>query len=176
MDIRNIDLGKLCIVHYPDPVLRKVAEPIEEIGPEVADLAERMIELKIASDGIGLAAPQVGLPLRLVVACLNGDRDDVLVLINPELGDFQGSTDMEEGCLSLPGIRANVRRPTACSMAALDLSGNRIFIDAVDLPARVLQHETDHLDGKLFIDRLNTVSRFACRRGLKQLERDYSGE
>ena len=175
MDIKNIDLGKLRILRYPDPVLRKVAEPIEQIGPEVAALAERMIELEIGNDGIGLAATQVGVPLRLIVACLNGSRDDIHVLINPELGDFQGSTDMEEGCLSLPGIRANVRRSTACSMTALDLNGNRIFMDAVDLPARVLQHETDHLDGKLFIDRLSTLSRLACRRVLRQLERDYRG-
>lgn len=175
MDLKKIDPASLAIRHYPDPVLRQVARPVDEVGSAVRNIAERMIELMVQADGIGLAAPQVGLPLRLLVFSLSGKAEDVHVLINPELCHPQGSSEMEEGCLSLPGIRAKVRRAAVCTVWALDLEGNRFVMDTVDLAATVVQHEMDHLDGVLFIDRLKTVSRMACRRGLKQLEREYVG-
>jgi len=167
------DSNHLHLRHYPDPVLRQTAKPIVNIDSRIASLTEWMGDLMIKSSGIGLAAPQIGLPLRLFVFSLTGKPEDVQVVINPELTNFQGTSEIEEGCLSLPGVRAKVRRPAACTVTALNLDGNQFVLDAVDLAATVVQHETDHLDGTLFIDRLNTVSRLACRKPIKQLEREY---
>jgi peptide deformylase len=132
-----------------------------------------MIDVMIEEDGVGLAAPQIGLSIQLVVISLSGKRENAEVFVNPELSNFQGSAEIEEGCLSVPGVRASVRRAGICTVDAQDLEGNRFTMDAVDLAAIVLQHETDHLNGVLFIDRLSTISRIACRRGIKQLEADY---
>ena len=176
MGLNSIDLRKLRIRHYPDPVLRRVAQPVTEIGPELAALAERMIDLMVEADGVGLAAPQVGVPLRLIVVSLTGSRDDAEVLVNPELSDLQGVAEVEEGCLSVPGIHAKVRRATACTVHAQSLERECFVLEAVDLAARAVQHETDHLDGKLFIDRLGTVGKMACRKAVKQLEREFADE
>ena len=170
-----IDFNNLHIITYPDPILARKAEPITEITPEIVNLAERMVDIMVRASGIGLAAPQVGVLLRLFVFSISGKRDDAEVIINPQLSKLHGQSEMEEGCLSLPGVRSKVRRSASCSVKALDLDGNEFVMDAVDMAATVFQHETDHLDGTLFIDRLNTVSRLACRRALKQLERDYNG-
>jgi len=132
-----------------------------------------MIDLMIESSGIGLAAPQVGISLRLIVMSFTGKAQDAEILLNPEINNLHGWSEMEEGCLSIPDVRAKVRRPAACTVNALDIDGNSFRIDAVELAATVIQHETDHLNGILFIDRLNTIARMACRRGLKQLESDY---
>ena len=171
INLENLD--KLRIVTYPAPILAMVAESVREITPEIMGLAERMADLMVNSEGIGLAAPQVGVSLRVIVVSVTGKREDVEVFINPELTNFNGSSEMEEGCLSIPGVRAKVRRAAACTMRALDIEGDEIIIDAVNLTATVFQHETDHLNGILFIERLNTISRMACRRGIKQLEEDY---
>lgn len=173
MQQNHFDIDALRIRHYPDPVLRAPAETINHITPELSDLAEKMVRLMLQADGIGLAAPQVGLSIRLVVVNLTGKPEEAHVLINPELSDFEGWQEGEEGCLSLPGIRGKVRRHAACNVKASDLDGNEFVMDVVDLPATVLQHETDHLNGVLFIDRLNAVSRLACRKGLKMLESSY---
>jgi peptide deformylase len=169
----NPDLNQLHLRCYPDPVLRDKAQPVENVNSEIAALADLMADIMVKSSGIGLAAPQVGLPLRLIVISLTGKREDVEVLINPVLSDFQGLSEIEEGCLSVPGVRAKVRRPAACAVTALNLDGNQFVMDAVDLAATVVQHEYDHLEGTLFIDRLNAVSRLSCRKTLKQLERDF---
>ena len=158
---------------YPDDVLRQVAEPIEEIGPDIAELSQRMTDLMLESCGIGLAGPQVGVGKRIIIVSLNDGRNSTEVLINPELTGFQGNDEFEEGCLSIPGVRAKVRRPAGCSVTALNLDGSRFVLDAVDLTARVLQHEVDHLNGVLFTDRLSSIGRLACRRGLRQLEREH---
>ena len=171
-----MDLESLRIRHYPDAILRQVAEPVGEVGAEIADLAERMIDMMLEADGIGLAAPQVGVSLRLIVVCPTGQRDEAEVLVNPQLGNFQGTAETEEGCLSVPGLRAKVRRAAACAVTALDLEGNRFVMEATNLTATVVQHETDHLNGTLFIDRINTVSKISCRKALKQLEREFEGQ
>ena len=165
---------KLALVCYPDPVLAKPAESIGEITTEIADLAQEMIDLMIKSAGVGLAAPQVGVSIRLFVMSVTGKHEDAQVLINPELSNFDGTSELEEGCLSVPEVRAKVRRSATCTVTATDLHGNRIVMDVMELAATIVQHETDHLDGKLFIDRLNTLSRMACRRALKQLKTDYA--
>jgi len=174
-DTGNIDLRKLRICHYPDPVLRGSAQPMVKIDDGTAALAERMIELMLEANGIGLAGPQVGLPWRIFVARLASDGEQMEVLINPVLSNFQGTCEFEEGCLSIPTVRAKLRRAAACTVTALNLEGNRFVIDVVDLAARTVQHETDHLDGILFIDRLSTVAKIGCRRVLKRLEREYGG-
>ncbi|OPZ99255.1 MAG: Peptide deformylase [Planctomycetes bacterium ADurb.Bin412] len=173
MLIENMKLDKLYIRHYPDPILRQKAENLTEIGDTIAALAERMTEIMVKAGGIGLAATQVGVPLRMFIFSLTAKPEDVQVIINPELKNFQGVSEIEEGCLSLPDVRAKVRRPAACTLTARDLDGNEFTMDAVDMAATVIQHETDHLDGKLFIDRLSTISRFACRRGIRQLEEEF---
>jgi len=165
---------KLQIICYPDPALAKQTQPIEKITTETIDLAQKMIDLMIDSAGVGLAAPQVGILLRLFVMSTTGKHEDAQVLINPELSNFDGTSELEEGCLSVPEVRAKVRRSATCTVTATDLQGNRTVMDVRELAATIVQHETDHLDGKLFIDHLNTLSRMACRRTLKQLEADYA--
>jgi len=174
MILNDFNIGQLGIINYPDPRLRERAKPVERINSEIEALAERMTELMIESQGIGLTATQLGIPLQVVTISLTGKRDDVEVFINPQLGGFEGVTEMDEGCLSLPGIRGMVPRAAVCQVTALDLEGNHFCMDMVDLAATVIQHETDHLQGKLFIDRLSTISLMSCRKGLKQLEQEFN--
>lgn len=169
----RVNFNNLTIHKYPDPVLRQVARPVEEITSEIVEVVERMTDLMLESSGIGLAAPQVGMPLRIILMSATGKRENLEVFVNPQLSGFEGISEIEEGCLSLPGLRVKVRRPASCTVSALDLEGNNFVLDVVELPAIILQHENDHLDGMLFIDRLNTVSRLVCRRTLKQMEREY---
>jgi peptide deformylase len=173
MFIENIHSEKLYIHHYPDPILRQKAEPVVEVNDQIIALAEKMIEIMVGASGVGLAAPQVGVPLRLFVFSLTGKADNAQVIINPALSNFQGWSESEEGCLSIPDVRSKVRRSAVCKVEALDLEGNEFVIDAVDFAATVVQHETDHLDGALFIDRISTISRLACRKSIRQLEREY---
>ena len=168
-----MDINKLKIIFYPDPVLTKVAKAVEKITPETAELAQKMIELMVAARGIGLAAPQVGIGLRLFVISLASEVQDAQVFINPQLNDFQGLSEMEEGCLSLPGIQVKVRRPASCQITAQNLTGETFSFQAQELQATAVQHETDHLDGRLIIDRTTTLERLACRKTIKQLELDY---
>ncbi|MBN2211802.1 MAG: peptide deformylase [Sedimentisphaerales bacterium] len=178
MYFENIDLDKLILRCYPDPVLRQPARPLtpDEISKNLIHLSERMIELMVKSAGIGLAAPQIGLPIRLIVVSVTGKIDDAFALINPELSNFQGVSEMEEGCLSVPGVHGKVKRSQVCQAKGLDLDGNELVIEAADLSATVLQHETDHLNATLFIDRLSTLGRFAARKGIKALENDYASQ
>lgn len=175
MQCRIPEIDKLRIVHYPDPVLSKEAEPVDEINQEVVALANKMIDLMVEYDGVGLAAPQVGVPLRLIVISPTGKKEDAEVLINPQLTNLIGSAESDEGCLSLPGIRGKVRRSESCTVTAYDLDGNKFTMDANEFLAIILQHETDHLDGTLFVDRLNVIGRMAVKRGLRTLEREYDG-
>ena len=169
------DIDTLKIVHYPDPVLAEDAKEISEVNDQIVALAHKMVDLMVESDGVGLAAPQVGVSLRLIVISPTGLKEDAEILVNPVLTNLIGNIDGEEGCLSVPGIRAKVRRAESCTVTAQDLEGNSFTVDAAELPAIILQHETDHLDGILFIDRLNAISKMACRRGIKLLEKEYEG-
>ena len=161
----------LRIVTYPDPALRRKAEPVDEITDEVRAVARRMLELMHEAPGVGLAAPQVGLPWRLFVANPTGEPDDDRVFINPVIKNpTREVAPMEEGCLSLPDIRGEVMRPTKATVEATDLDGRRFELTDDALPARVWQHETDHLDGVLIIDKMSRMDRLANRRPLKELE------
>ncbi len=162
---------KLVIVHYPASVLRQVAAPLRAVNDEVRAVAMRMLHLMHQAPGVGLAAPQVGLPWRMFVANHTGEPGDDLVFINPVLSEATRVTeDYEEGCLSLPEIRATIRRPRGITITALGLDGNTFSLSSDDLPARIWQHETDHLDGVLILDRMSPGDRTALRRKIKELE------
>lgn len=160
----------LQIIHYPDPRLRKSCAKVETFDEELARLAQRMLELMRADEGLGLAAPQVGVCRRLFVCNVTGDKKDDLVLVNPRLEDLEGEVDGEEGCLSIPEVRGVIRRAGQCRIVAQDLSGKAIELQGKDLLARCWQHECDHLDGRLIVDRMSETDRIANRRKLKELE------
>jgi peptide deformylase len=156
---------------YPDPVLRVRCREVTEHGPELVRLAADMVETMIAAPGVGLAAPQVGVELRLAVVDLSVGKDpkQLHVLVNPRLVEQEGQEAEVEGCLSLPGITDKVDRPLHVRVAAQDLAGNPIEVTGEDWLARALCHEIDHLDGVLFTDRLRGLRRERARRQLKRL-------
>jgi len=167
------DLKDLRIIHYPDPRLRKVSERVTEFDGELKALVARMLTLLEADKGVGLAAPQVGINKQLIVMSPSGQPGDTRVLVNPAIHDPHGSAEAEEGCLSLPGINVQVRRAQRCRVTAQNLDGGPIEQVLEDLPARICQHETDHLNGVLIIDRMGPTDRIATRRTLKALEDSY---
>lgn len=169
----DIDVASLRIIHYPDPRLRKMCKPVESFDASLPQLAERMFELMRADEGIGLAAPQVGLAIRLFVCNITGEPKDDLVVINPRLSDFGDSDQSEEGCLSIPDVRGTFLRYMSCKLSAQDISGKTFEMVGSDLSARCWQHECDHLDGKLILDRFSEADKIANRRKLKQLEADF---
>jgi len=145
------------IVPYPHPALRRKSKPIARIDKRLRRIVGEMFELMYAGNGIGLAANQVGLPYRVFVANVTGDpeqREQEWVFINPEIVRRRGSVEAEEGCLSFPELFAPVRRSAEIIVEAFDLNGSEFEMRLDDLAARVVQHETDHLDGILFIDRM----------------------
>lgn len=168
-DIARLDLAALRIIHYPDPRLQQRAETVQTVDAALAPLAERMFALMAAAHGVGLAAPQVGVSLRLFVACPTGEPADRRVYVNPALLELDGQMEEEEGCLSVPGITCHVRRFSRVTLEATDLSGQRFRQTGEGLLARIFQHETDHLDGRLILARMGTLARLAHRRGLKDL-------
>lgn len=165
----------LSIVLYPHPTLRKPTILIESIDDNIVQIAHKMLDIMRQAPGIGLAAPQVGLPLRMFVANTTGEIKDDLVYINPVLTNpTTDSVTFEEGCLSFPGIYAHIMRPTGITITALDLNGNEFTQSSNDILARIWQHETDHLNATLFIDRFTQTDKLANRRLLKTLEDNYS--
>lgn len=145
------------IVKHPHPALRFKSVPITRIDSKLRQVVAEMFELMYAANGIGLAANQVGLPLRFFIVNLQADpaaKDEEFVFINPVLKSKKGAEVGEEGCLSLPGLFADVRRPSNVTIEAYDLEGQGFEMRLDELPARVVQHETDHLDGIMFIDKL----------------------
>ena len=155
---------------YPDPVLARKAAPVTEITDEIRNLASDMIETMYADKGIGLAAPQVGESIRLITVDLSGPdkREDPHVFVNPVLTNLEGEVESEEGCLSVVGYRTTVTRAERLHLSATDLDGNPVEMDADDLMAICLQHEVDHLDGVLFIDKISKLKRTLYERKLKK--------
>lgn len=149
------------VLTYPHPVLRKAAEPVRHITPELRALAADMLETMYENDGIGLAAPQVGESVRLIVVDVTGpeERAEPRVYVNPALELMGEEIETEEGCLSVEDYRAPVIRSERVKLAALDIDGNPVALEADGLFAVCLQHECDHLDGKLFIDRISRLKR-----------------
>ena len=164
----------LPICTYPDPVLRQKAECISDLDEELQRLIDDMAETMYHAPGIGLAANQVGRPLRLLVIDLQRDECEygLIVLINPEVVSASGETTYEEGCLSVPEFYSNVKRCEEVVVCGLDRAGNKVEICAEGLLAIALQHEIDHLDGKLFIDRINPVARDIFKRKWKKKQKE----
>ncbi len=165
---------RLGIVFYPDPVLLRAAAPVTVFDDGLRTLAGRMLELMREAKGVGLAAPQVGEGIRLFVCNAVGEPGHDLAFVNPRFVELTGSDDHEEGCLSIPGVTVNVRRATSVVMEAFDLEGRPVRAEATDLPARIWQHEVDHLDGRLIIDRMSSSDEVANRRAIKQLRDDFN--
>ena len=159
---------------YPEPVLTKPAQPVTRIDRKLLRLAAQMFETMYEDKGVGLAAPQVGESVRMCVLNTAGKSDGELVLINPVI--VEASSDevtAEEGCLSVPGIRSNVARSARIKVHAYDLTGKEVEIEAEGLDARCLQHEIDHLNGRLFFQRLNEAARMVINSRIKALEEKY---
>ena len=165
------------VLQFPDKRLRAVSQPIAEVTDEIRALANDMLEVIYDEPGIGLAAPQVGEPVRLIVVdtqwTQEGAERNPLVLVNPEIHDPEGRIVWTEGCLSVPDFEAEVERAERVRLQARDLDGNEITIEASDLQAVCFQHEIDHLDGILFIDRISRLSRsLYVQKRKKQLRRE----
>lgn len=159
----------LDILHFPDPRLRNKAKPVETVDDSVRRLVDDMLETMYQAPGIGLASTQVNDPRRVVVIDISEEHDQPLCLINPEILGKQGEEEMDEGCLSVPDVFETVIRADKVRVSALDRDGNPFEMEADGLLAVCIQHELDHLDGKLFIDYLSNLKRQRIR---KRLEKD----
>lgn len=161
----------LKIYKYPDAVLKLKAEPVSEVSDDIRRLIDDMLETMYAAPGIGLAAPQVGVSKRVIVIDISHHYPEtpVLSLINPVITFKEGEICEEEGCLSVPEYQADVTRFSHVKVKALDRNGNEVEVEGEDLMARALQHEIDHLDGILFIDRISALKREMYKRRIKKL-------
>lgn len=161
----------LDILHFPDPRLRSKARPVDQVDDALRRFIDDMLETMYEAPGIGLAATQVNDQRRVVVIDVSLDKSAPLVLINPEMLSLEGEEEMEEGCLSVPGIYETVRRAEKVRARALDRDGRPFEIEAEGLLAVCIQHEIDHLDGKLFVDRLSSIKRMRIRRRIEKQTR-----
>jgi len=171
----QIDVDKCRITYYPATVLRGRAAPVEKIDENIRQLVEKMGEILVEKKGIGLAAPQAGVPLRLFIVSLSGKREDVRAYINPTVTPHGDLDEAEEGCLSVPGIWAKIRRYKKATVTATDLDGRQFTEDAEGLYARCLQHEYDHIEGTVIVNRMGEAARIAHRRQLKKLTDEQEG-
>ncbi len=159
------------ILHYPDPRLRQVAKPVATVDDEIRRLVDDMAETMYAAPGIGLAAVQINVALRVVTIDLSETRNALQVFINPEIIEREGKQVFEEGCLSVPGIYDEVERAKHIRMRALDRDGQAFELEAVGLLATCIQHEIDHLDGKVFVDYLSRLKQNRIRKKIEKQER-----
>ena len=162
------------IVKFPDPILARAGERVTEFGPELAKLVEDMFDSMYAAQGIGLAAPQIGISRQITVIDVSFKErpEDKLVLINPEIVDKEGKQLEEEGCLSLPEIREKVQRASWVKVRAQNEKGEFFEVEGEELLARALQHEIDHLHGVLFIDHLSRLKRDLVHRRIRKLQKN----
>jgi peptide deformylase len=168
---KTCQMALLNILHYPDERLHKVAKPIETVDAEVRQLIDDMVETMYASKGVGLAATQVNVHRRLIVIDVSEDKSAATAFINPEFLSRRGETSYEEGCLSVPGIYETVNRAERVKVRALDRNGKPFEVEADGLLAICLQHEIDHLDGKVFVEYLSTLKQNRIRTKMKKLEK-----
>ena len=155
---------------YPDPVLRKKADDVETITDDYHQLIEEMAEAMYDDDGVGLAAPQIGVSKQVIVV---DGGEGFMALFNPEIIKTGDDTDtVEEGCLSLPGIRVQVERPTQITLRVLNVKGETVQLEIEGLMARIFQHEIDHLNGILIIDRVSSINRSLLKSKLRKLEKE----
>lgn len=171
----GVECVGLQIVTYPHPTLRHDSKAIKRVDSDLRAIVREMFELMYEARGVGLAANQVGLPIRLFVANLESDADasEELVFINPVISRPKGSEESDEGCLSLPDLYGPVKRPKNVRINAYGLDGREIVSDLEGLFSRVAQHETDHLDGVLFVDRMSETARAEAEETLGEFEADF---
>jgi peptide deformylase len=167
-------MALLTIRRYPDPVLRQKAKPVDPKDPSLTALVADMFETMYHADGVGLAANQIGLAIRVAVIDTSGGEDDQakLVLLNPELVSTEGDLEEEEGCLSFPGLRAKTRRGERARVKATGLDGQPFEIESGGLLGKALQHEVGHLNGRLFIDHLPLTQQVLVSGKLKQMKKE----
>jgi peptide deformylase len=161
-------MALLPVLHYPDPRLRRQAEPVEHVDDALRTLIDDMFETMYEAPGIGLAAIQVDVCKRLIVVDISEDRTAPICLINPLITDASGHEKMDEGCLSVPGIYEAVERAAWIRVQALDRDGKPFELEAEGLLSACIQHEVDHLDGKLFVDYLTEMKRQRIRKKLEK--------
>ncbi|MDH3712958.1 MAG: peptide deformylase [Gammaproteobacteria bacterium] len=169
-------MAQLEILHFPDPRLRTRAKPLAQVDDGVRTLIDNMFETMYEAPGIGLAATQVNVHQRIIVIDVSEEKDQPLVFINPVITQTSGSEEMEEGCLSVPGVYETVSRAEAVKVTALNRDGNEFEMQAEGLLAVCIQHEVDHLDGKLFVDYLSTLKRQRIRKRVEKGKRDQAVE
>lgn len=172
----QIDVEKCKITHYPAAVLGRAAEPVKEIDDTIRRLVEKMTDIMLANKGVGLAGPQAGVALRLFIVSLDGSRDNVRAYINPTVTPAGDLEEMEEGCLSVPGVWTKIRRYKRATVTATDLDGNEFTEEAEGLHARCLQHESDHLEGRTIVNRMGQTAKIAHRRQLRKLAQEQKGK
>jgi len=172
----QIDVDKCKITCYPAGVLGKPAEPVGEIDETIRRLVEKMTDIMLANKGMGLAGPQAGVGLRLFIISLDGARENVRAYINPTVTPRGDLEEMEEGCLSVPGVWTKIRRYKQATVTATDLDGNEFTEEAEGIYARCLQHESDHLEGRTIVSRMGQAARIAHRRQLKKLTQENKGK
>jgi len=161
-------MAHLTILHFPDERLRTVAKPIEQVDDTLRTIIDDMFETMYDAPGIGLAATQVNVHYRLIVIDISEEKNQPLVLINPEILEKEGVEEMDEGCLSVPGIYEKVQRADRVKVKAQDRHGEPFELEADGLLAVCIQHEIDHLDGKLFVDYLSTLKRQRIKKKLEK--------
>jgi peptide deformylase len=164
-----VDIKKCKMTFYPSQVLAESSKPVEKIDDEIRKLVERMIDLMIEKKGVGFAAPQAGVPLRLFIISLDGTRENVKVFINPTVTVSGEILTNEEGCLSVPGVYTKIRRYKNATVTATGLDGKEFTEQADGLYARALQHEYDHIEGTTIVNRMSQVAKIAHRKKLKNL-------
>lgn len=162
------------ITLYPTPVLRKVASPVEAFDQELKEIVAAMYVRMAESKGVGLAAPQVGLKKRILIVNPTGKDEDNLTLVNPTIVGRSGPvTSFEEGCLSFPGIYAEIERPSRCKVQAFDVDGNPFEAEYDEFVSRIVQHEYDHLEGILLVDRMSPADKLRNKAVLAEMVEDY---
>jgi len=164
-------VAQLTILRYPDPRLHTVARPVQEVNDRIRSLVRDMAETMYAAPGIGLAATQVDVHLRIIVIDVSESRDQLTVLINPELLSTEGEQQCEEGCLSVPGVYEIVPRAQKVKVRALNTDGKAYEFDADGLLALCIQHEMDHLEGKVFVEYLSRLKQTRIRAKLQKQQR-----
>lgn len=170
------DLTKIQILHYPDPRLREHARDLKDVDSFLKELTARMGELMREAQGVGLAATQLGLPFRFIILNPTLEPGKFEGFVNPEIVRKEGKLYEEEGCLSLPGLFAKVRRFERVTVRATLLTGETVELNAEAMPARIWQHELDHLDGGLFIDRIGPATRIMLSGRLREMEEQFQQE
>ncbi len=167
-------MAQLSILEFPDSRLRKIASPITDVTGKIATLADDMLETMYAAPGIGLAASQVNVHQRLIVVDISNEKNEPVILINPEIIATEGEREAEEGCLSVPGFYEPVTRPARIEVAAINRDGEPYTLVAEGLLAVCIQHEMDHLEGRLFVDYISNTKRQMIRKKLIKQQRQQA--